>query len=217
VETIPTGVDLQYFVWNPPAGTKRVVFTGSMDWLANVDGIEWMMAEAWPQVAAAVAEAEMVVIGKAPPDRLLKRAEALPRWRFAGRVPDIRPYLAGADAYVIPLRIGGGTRIKAFEAMAAGVPVVSTALGVEGLGIEPHRHYLCADDATSFADALVRLLRDASIGDQLSRHARAHVEAHCSDEAVARRFEAICHRAASRRTTGAVERDDPQTVARPTS
>jgi len=192
VQTIPTGVDLDYFAWHPPDRTRRVVFTGSMDWLANSEGIEWMMSEVWPRVSATVPEAEMLVIGKAPPERLVARAARLRCWRFLGRVPDIRTLIEGADAYVIPLRIGGGTRIKAFEAMAAGVPVVSTSLGVEGLGVEAGEQFLCGDDAQTFADALIRLLNEHELGRALSERARAFVLRHCSNDAVAARFEEIC-------------------------
>jgi len=197
VITIPTGVDLDYFSFAPPKGERRVVFTGGMDWPANIDGIGWMMSEVWPTVRAQVPNARMSVIGKNPPSHLMRRAAGLSGWEFTGRVPDIRPLMSGADAFAIPLRIGSGTRIKAYEAMAAGVPVVSTSIGVEGLQVQDGRHYLCADAAPDFAKALVRLLREREEGVRLATAARQRVEACASQHAVAELFERICWSAAT--------------------
>jgi glycosyltransferase involved in cell wall biosynthesis len=178
VITIPTGVDLDYFPFVLPKGERRVVFTGGMDWPANIDGIEWMMSEVWPTVRAQIPNARMSIIGKKPPAHLVRRAAGLPGWEFTGRVPDVRPLMAGADAFAIPLRIGSGTRIKAYEAMAAGVPVVSTTIGVEGLQVEQDRHYLRADAATDFAGTGAALsdrgegMRWQPLPAGTSRHAR---------------------------------------------
>ncbi|NWG92407.1 MAG: glycosyltransferase, partial [Parvularculaceae bacterium] len=133
--TIPTGVDPEFFSYAPPRpdGPPQIVFTGSMDWKANQDGLSWFMDEVWPLVAARRPDASFAVIGKNPPRAMTEAAAAKGlAWRFTGFVDDVRDHARGT-AYAIPLRVGGGTRIKAFEAMAMGVPVVSTALGVEGL------------------------------------------------------------------------------------
>ncbi len=204
VEVIPTGVNVGYFGYTAPAAAPRVVFTGSMDWLANVDAMRWFRDEIWPLVAARHPAATMTVIGRNPPAELTR---VLPDgWCFTGRVDDIRPAAQGAAAFVIPLRIGGGTRIKAYEAMAMGIPVVSTSVGIEGLDVEPGRHFLRADGAADFAAALVRLLEDPPLGQRLAVEARRHVEAHCSNEAVARRFVAICERVAARSPAPATAR-----------
>jgi glycosyltransferase involved in cell wall biosynthesis len=193
VRVIPTGVDLDYFGYNAPQADARVVFTGSMDWLANVDGVEWFMDEIWPRVLEHVPHASMTVVGRTPPDRLAAKAHAQgARWTFTGYVDDVRPHVRGASAFVIPLRVGGGTRIKAFEAMAMGIPVVSTSVGVEGLALEVGRHYLCADTNAEFAAAVVRLLEDPSTGRELASAARAHVETHFSNREAGRVFERIC-------------------------
>ena len=190
VRTIPTGVDLDYFTWSPPAMSKRIVFTGSMDWPANRDGIEYFMQQVWPQVVARVPDAAVRVIGRSPPAGLVARA---PRnWEFTGFVDDVRPHAAGAALAIIPLRVGGGTRIKAYEAMALGIPVVSTSIGVEGLPVSDGEHYLCADDAAAFAGAVVRLLGDSTLAGTLSRQARALVESRYSNKKVAKVFESIC-------------------------
>jgi glycosyltransferase involved in cell wall biosynthesis len=151
------------------------------------------MDEVWPRIVAAMPDAAMTVVGRKPPADLVERARSRGlRWTFTGRVDDIRPHVRSAAAYVIPLRVGGGTRIKAFEAMAMGVPVVSTSIGIEGLELEAGHHFLQADSAEALARELVRLLTDEALGRTLARTARAHVESKFSNAAVARVFEQIC-------------------------
>jgi glycosyltransferase involved in cell wall biosynthesis len=197
-EVIPTGVDVDFFAYTPPGDSQVIAFTGSMDWLANIDGVDWFLEQVWDRVAREVPGARFRVIGRNPPAFLTAKARAkgLP-WDFTGFVDDVRPHVRGCSAYVIPLRVGGGTRLKAFEAMAMGCPVVSTSIGVEGLPLEPDRHYLRADAAPAFAAALVRLLRDAGLRERIAREARRHVEDRFSYLNVAKVFEAICDRTAS--------------------
>jgi len=192
VDTIPTGVDLNYFPFRSQGEPGRVVFTGSMDWLANQDGIEFFLDEIWPRVCAQRDDASMSVVGRAPPERLMQRARQVPGLEFTGFVDDVRPYMHRASAYVIPLRVGGGTRLKVFEAMASGCPVISTAIGVEGLGLEDGVHYLEADSSEEFAAATVRVLDDPDLAQRLARAARRFVEDNASNSLVARRFEQIC-------------------------
>jgi glycosyltransferase involved in cell wall biosynthesis len=209
VEVIDTGVDLAFYGFAPaeaaasvaPAG-GTVVFTGAMDWRANIDGIAFLMDEVWPLVVRARPEANAVIVGRNPPAELVDRAKqrAL-AWQFTGFVDDIRPYVAEGHVYVIPLRVGSGTRIKAFEAMAMGRPVVSTTIGVEGLDVTPGEHYLAADTAEDFAAAILRLLDDPALRERLAQAARARVEARFSWSHVARQFEAICLRALDARRT----------------
>ena len=203
LETIDTGVDLEFYAFQPAeaapdTGPKggTIVFTGAMDWRANIDGIAFLMDEVWPLVLAVRPEARALVVGRNPPEDLVGRARALGfAWRFTGFVDDIRPYVAEANVYVIPLRVGSGTRIKAFEAMAMGRPVVSTTVGVEGLDVTHEHHYLAADTAADFAAAILRLLDEPARREQLARAARARVEERFSWSHVARQFEAICLRA----------------------
>ena len=198
VRTIPTGVDLDFFRWQQPGDLSQVIFVGSMDWLANQDGIQFFMRDVWPRVIEAVPDAKMKVVGRSPPSSLVREA---PRssWSFTGFVDDVRPHVMGSAVAVIPLRVGGGTRIKAYEAMAMGIPVVSTSIGVEGLPVEPGRHFLCADDSGTFAAAVIRLLREPDLRAQLSRRARDFVESNFSNREVARIFESICSDAARKR------------------
>lgn len=194
---IPTGVDLDFFSWSEPGATSTetsptVVFTGSMDWMANIDGIEFFIDEVWPAVVAREPRARLLVVGRNPPASLVNRLRKSPNIELTGFVDDVRPYVRSSRAFVIPLRVGGGTRIKAFEAMAMGCPVVSTAIGMEGLEVEPDVHYLCSDTATAMSDSILRLLRDGELCLRLARTARQLVENRFSHRAAATVFERIC-------------------------
>lgn len=172
---IPTGVDLDFFAWQAPTdGSPVVVFTGSMDWEANVDGIRFYIEEVWPLVRAKVPDAQLRVVGKNPPPSLVQRN--VPGVSFTGFVDDVRDHARDAQAFVIPLRVGGGTRIKAFEAMAMGLPVVSTSIGIEGLDVDHGVHFLRADGTEELANATCRLLADGALRSKLSRAARELVE-----------------------------------------
>jgi polysaccharide biosynthesis protein PslH len=116
-----------------PPRTADLVFVGSMDWLPNVDGIEWFIGEVLPLIARERPDCSLAIVGRNPPPSLQALAARNPRIRVTGTVPDIRPYLWGAATSIVPLRIVGGTRLKIYAAMAGSVPVVSTVVGTEGL------------------------------------------------------------------------------------
>lgn len=200
VFTIPTGVDLDYFRYAPcrtapPDEGGRIVFSGSMDWSANVDGVRYFMDEVWPRMIAVRPRLTMVVIGHSPPRALIQAAaERRFAWEFTGFVDDVRVHSAGAHVYAIPLRVGGGTRIKAFEAMAMGCAVVSSSIGIEGLPVVSGKHFLVADTPTAFADAVLGLLDDTAARNALSERARALVEQRFSHRAAAAAFETACLR-----------------------
>jgi glycosyltransferase involved in cell wall biosynthesis len=150
------------------------------------------MNEVWPVIAAARPETSFTVVGKNPPQAMIEAARSRRlNWRFTGYVDDIREH-ARAAAYVIPLRVGGGTRIKAFEAMAMGSPVVSTSLGVEGLPVTAGEHYLEANAPGDLARSVLRLLADASLRRTLAANARRLVEKNFSHRAAAKIFEQHC-------------------------
>jgi glycosyltransferase involved in cell wall biosynthesis len=193
---IPTGVDLDFFAYCPPVcdtENLNIVFTASMDYHPNIDAIRWFMDECWPDIARAEPRATVMVVGRNPDPRLLRTAadRKLP-WTFTGFVEDVRPYVGNATVYIIPLRIGGGTRIKAYEAMAMGRPVVSTSIGLEGLPVEADRHYLPGDSPQAFAQSVLRLLRDPALQARIAANARHLVETQFSASVVARAFERIC-------------------------
>lgn len=204
VEAIPTGVDLDRFAWRPQqqidaAHPPTVVFTGSMDWDANIDGVHHFVTEALPLIRAQIPDVRFMVVGRHPPPSLLALARAHPEVTFTGYVDDVRPYVHAAHVFVIPLRVGGGTRIKAFEAMAMGCPVVSTSIGIEGLDITPETHCLVRESASEQADAVVALLREPLQRERLSRDARECVEQRFGHRVAAEVFERICLDALKRR------------------
>jgi glycosyltransferase involved in cell wall biosynthesis len=191
VPRIDTGVDLDFYRFQPPRPhAATVVFSGAMDSRSNIDGIEFLRRDVWPHMPAS---AHMCVIGRNPPaDLVAKTKQANPTWQFTGTVDDIRPHLAAGDVAAIPLRVGSGTRLKAFEAMAMGLPVVSTTLGVEGLGLQPGRHYIAADTAPDFATALTALLGDYDKRQELAARGRALLVERFGWDRIAKQFEAIC-------------------------
>lgn len=190
---IPTGVDTDFFDCRPPESDSQVVFCGSMDWMANVDGIEYFFDRVWPLIRQRVPRARMKVVGRTPPAGLVQRiCSAAPEWEFTGFVDDVREHVGGSAAFVIPLRIGGGTRIKAFEAMAMGVPVVSTSIGMEGLAVEDGRHFLCADTPEEMASSIIRLLEACDLRREISGAARQLVVEKYGYRRVAEIFERIC-------------------------
>lgn len=198
VSPIPTGVDLDFFDFAPPQPAAseqggKLVFTGSMDWAANIDGMQFFIREVWPLVLQRRPQARFEAVGRSPPAALLKLAQEVPGVHFTGRVEDVRPHVRDAQAFVIPLRVGGGTRIKAFEAMAMGCPVVSTALGVEGLDVHHGEHLLIRDDPVQFAEAVLELLAQPARARSLAHAARERVQASFGHRAAAAVFEGICH------------------------
>jgi sugar transferase (PEP-CTERM/EpsH1 system associated) len=175
VSVVPTGVDTEYFTPAPEdRQSKRIVFTGSMDWLPNADAVTFFCLEILPLIRREEPDVTFTIVGRSPTPAVRRLAEDR-GVEVTGRVEDIRPYLAASSVYVVPLRIGGGTRLKIFEAMAAGRAVVSTAIGAEGLPVEHGRHLLLADAPADFARAVVTLLRDADARATLAREARAIV------------------------------------------
>jgi glycosyltransferase involved in cell wall biosynthesis len=191
---VPTGVDLDYFQSVPRSASSvpTVVFMGSMDWYANVDGVTWFAEAVWPLVQRQMPQARFVVVGRKPPPEILALATSGRNIEVTGTVPDVRPFLRGADVIVVPLRIGGGTRLKIYEAMAAEVPVVSTRIGAEGLSVVDGRHVLLADSAEDTASQVLKVLRSPVLAADLARNALEEVARPCSWAAAAEIFETAC-------------------------
>ena len=169
---VPTGVDTEYFSpTNAGAQGKHLVFTGSMDWLPNEDGMLYFCSEILPRIRHAEPDVTFSIVGRAPTPAV-RRLAADRGVEVTGRVDDVRPHVARGAVYIVPLRIGGGTRLKIFEAMALGKAVVSTTVGAEGLPVTAGRDILLADDPAQFAAAVVHLLRDADARQRLGAAAR---------------------------------------------
>jgi glycosyltransferase involved in cell wall biosynthesis len=197
VFAIPTGVDAEYFSpQEGPVEANSLVFTGSMDWLPNEDAILFFAREILGEIKRHIPNVRLTVVGRNPSRRLLSALRRYPEIEVVGWVKDIRPFVSRHALYIIPLRIGGGTRIKAYEAMAMGKTMVSTRVGVEGLPVVDGRHLLLADEAHSFATAVVELLRNHEKRKQMEATARDFVRHNFSWAKVARVFADICRQVA---------------------
>jgi glycosyltransferase involved in cell wall biosynthesis len=170
---IPNAADVEYYrprPTDPPSDGRTVVYFGLLSTIPNIDGVVHFLRDIWPRIAEASTQARFKIIGGRPPPSLL--ALAGPRVELTGFVPDLRPHLAAAAAVVVPLRLGGGTRLKIVEAMAMGKAIVSTTLGAEGIDAIPGRDILIEDQPAAFADAVYRLLAEPGLAAHIGRSAR---------------------------------------------
>lgn len=189
VHVVQTGVDTSYFT--PMPGNERrahLVFTGSMDWLPNEDGMLYFVREILPRIRQVEPEVTLSIIGRAPTPAVKRLAEEN-GIQVTGRVDDVRPHVAKGDVYVVPLRIGGGTRLKIFEAMSMAKAVVSTTVGAEGLPVTSGRDVVIADEPARFAEAVVHLIRDEGARRRIESAARQLVVEKYDWAAVAQDFE----------------------------
>jgi sugar transferase (PEP-CTERM/EpsH1 system associated) len=186
---IPTGVDLDYFQPMPVEEiANSLVFTGSMDWLPNEDGIAYFVDAILPLIKQQHPEVSLEVVGRSPSRKLQALAEKEKTARLTGWVEDIRPFVARGQVCIVPLRIGGGTRLKIFEAMAMAKAVVSTSVGAEGLPVRHGENILLADTPDDFARSVMSLLRDSNQRKRLGTSARALVQERYSWPRVAESF-----------------------------
>ena len=198
IRAIGTGVDTTDFHPNGAVeAPASLVFTGSMDWYPNEDAIMYFIAEILPELRREVPGLSLAVVGRDPAERL-RAACAAAGVQVTGTVADVRPHVAEAAVYVVPLRIGGGTRLKIFEALAMGKAVVSTRVGAEGLPIVPGEHFLQADSPADFTQAVVTLLKDPDRRRALGQAGRRLVEERYSWTQVTRQFEVHCEEVVAR-------------------
>lgn len=194
---VPNGVDTEAV--RPGAvrgdyGSASLVFAGTLDYRPNIDALRWFVAEALPLVRRRRPDARLLIVGRAagPAVQALHDGEAV---ELVGEVPDVRPYIDGSAVYVVPMRIGGGSRLKLLEALAMEAPVVSTPMGAEGVeGLRHGEQLLLADRPDAFAEAVLRLIGDPALGEQLGRAGRAHVVAHYDWQTIIPRLEAAYER-----------------------
>jgi polysaccharide biosynthesis protein PslH len=196
VSSVPTGVDVDFFRPSgesgaAPARAREIVFTGSMDWMPNEDGLGWFTADILPRIRARIPDATLAIVGRNPTARIRALA-ALPGVEVTGTVPDIRPFLERCAVVIVPLRVGGGTRLKIYEAMAMEKAIVSTTIGAEGLPVTDAADIRIADDAASFADAVVQLLANPGDATRLGRAAAAMVRERFGWTQAAARFAEVC-------------------------
>ncbi len=182
-------------------GPPTILHLGTMFWPPNVEGVLWFASEVLPRVRKVVPQARFAIVGKNPPQEVVALGKADPLIEVTGYVADPTPYLAAADAFIVPLHAGGGMRVKILDAWMRGLPVVSTAIGAEGIEVRDGENILLTsttDDAEreafAFAVATIRLLTEPGLNQALRRNGRAWVEARYSWQAVYERIDAVYDR-----------------------
>jgi glycosyltransferase involved in cell wall biosynthesis len=190
VDDVPTGVDTLYYKPDEsiPRRPSNLVFTGSMDWLPNEDAIRWFTDAVLPLIRKSKPDLTVTVVGRNPSPALVELGKRDAAVEVTGRVDDVRPYMDRAAAYIVPIRIGGGTRLKIYEAMAMEQPIISTTVGAEGLPLVDGKHLLLADTAESFAAAVTRVLEDPGLARQLGASAASLVRERFGWKGVTDRF-----------------------------
>lgn len=207
VSWVPTGVDTEYFhvATNNVVEPHNLVFTGSMDWLPNEDAMQYFIKDILPLIKNTIPDVTLTVVGRRPYPSLVDLSKKDAAITVTGRVDDVRPYMERAAVYIVPLRIGGGTRLKIFEAMAMGKSLVSTTVGAEGLPVKSGRDLILADSPESFAGAVIQLLQNKDMARELGEQAARLVRQSFSWTNAAEKFAEVCHRAARQRVTARQE------------
>ena len=191
VSEIGTGVDVEYFTPAvESAPVADLVFVGSMDWMPNIDGVTFFVDDILPLIRKERPDCTVAIVGRTPPPPIAKLPETDAGVLVTGTVPDVRPYLWGSKVSIVPLRIGSGTRLKIYEAMAARMPVVSTMIGAEGLHVNPPHDIRIGDTPAEFATQCLDLLNDADARESVGNAAWELVASKFSWEQVTREFEA---------------------------
>jgi polysaccharide biosynthesis protein PslH len=196
VQVVPNGVDEQYF---SPVSTElqsgSMVFTGSMDWRPNQDGVRYFIEEVFPLILQKTPSATFTIVGRKPPLWLVELAERTNGVTVTGTVDDVRPYIARSALYVVPLRVGGGSRLKILEAFAMNKIVLSTSVGAEGLDVEENVHILLRDTAEALADTACQILADQERFARLGAAGRNLILQHYTWDAIARVMDNLWERA----------------------
>jgi polysaccharide biosynthesis protein PslH len=201
VSHVPTGVDTAFF--RPAGGVERrsrnMVFTGSMDWMPNEDAMTWFCGEILPRIRRSLPEATLTIVGRKPSATVKALASDSAGVEVTGSVPDVRPYIERADLFIVPIRIGGGTRLKIFEAMGMERAVLSTPVGAEGLPLVDGENGRLEETADGFARAAIELLRDPERSRALAANAARLVRDRFGWDAVATQFAETCASVVARR------------------
>jgi len=214
VSTVPTAVDTDFFRPREEAAIpKRLVFVGSMDWEPNEDGILWFCRDIYPLIRKQMPGVTLNVVGRNPSSKLQRVVSGDSSVQITGWVPDIRPHLAQAEVVVVPLRVGGGTRIKIPEAMAMGKPVVSTPLGAEGLPFRDGNELCIAEEPEQFSRKVLELLDNITLRTSIEQTARDQVVAGYGWIAAVDRLEQTLLRVTSSTLTGmTIQQDQTHSV-----
>ena len=198
-EVIDNGVDTGYF---KPAKSetesRMVVFTGSMDWRPNQDAAVFFVNEILPRVKSRIPEITAYFVGRNPPQHI-KALEKAGGVKITGTVDDVRPYIARAGLYIVPLRIGGGSRLKILEALAMEKAVISTSVGAEGLKVTDGENIIIADGPESFAGAIIENLKNDEYCRQIGRAGKKLVEIHYRWESLGMKLNAYIEKIISKK------------------
>ena len=160
VDVVDNGVDIAHYqAITAKRNIRELLFLGSLDWRPNLDGVRQLLDKVFPRVLENEPQAKLTLVGRHPPRWLTERASATPQVELCANVPDVRPYLARAGMMVVPLRIGGGSRLKILEAFASGLPVVATSVAAEGLRVVPGKDLQIANSVDAMATAITNWLR----------------------------------------------------------
>lgn len=190
-DVVSNGVDLGYFTNTSPEIKKHLlVYVGQMNWQPNIDAVVYFLKEMYPRIKADVSDVSFSIVGSNPPEAIKKLAQENGA-KTTGYVPDTRPIVSQAEVFVVPLRIGGGTRLKILEAMAMGKAIVSTSIGCEGIGAEHEKNILIADSQEDFAKSVIRIFNDTTLRDNLGVAARKFVEKNYSWENIGQKLNTI--------------------------
>lgn len=198
VDIVENGVDTDYF--QPQSirrETNRILFLGSLDWRPNLDAVRQMLKCVFPAVRAAEPSARLCLVGRNPSPALRRQIADVPGVELHGSVPDVRPYLAHCGLLVVPLRIGGGSRLKILEALACGTPVVSTRIGAEGLCLEAGRDLTVVEGIDELPPALISAIRDPKTMRTQAENGRRYVVAHYDWDRLAEQMERVWMRCAA--------------------
>ena len=189
VGSIRTGVDTEFYAPRGAAETAgSILFLGSMDWMPNVDAVQYFVRNIYPFVKSEIPDASLSVVGRSPDASVTALGDGDPSIVVTGTVPDTRVYVDRSAVAVVPMRIGGGTRIKIYEMMAMAKTVVSTSIGAEGLHYADGENILIADEPREFAKLVIKALREKEWRASIGVNARDFVASRCSWEAVAEQF-----------------------------
>jgi glycosyltransferase involved in cell wall biosynthesis len=168
-----------------------ILFLGNLSWRPNLDAVQSLLNYIFPAVKKEEPKAELWLVGSEPPSWLFRQAQEQPGVTVHGNVPDVRPFLGQCGVMAVPLRIGGGSRLKILEALACGTPVVSTKIGAEGLCLQAGKHYLEVDHIDQMAPALLSCLRNPAPGLALAEQGREVTLKHYDWDILAARLEAV--------------------------
>jgi glycosyltransferase involved in cell wall biosynthesis len=193
VTVVPNGVDLAMYlgITDQKQVENEILSVASLDWFPNIDAIEYFVNEIFPSIQKALPNIVFRIVGRRPTESLRAKLSAVPGIDFVGEVKDVRSYLDRAAVIVVPLRIGGGSRLKILEALAAGKAVVSTSVGAEGLDLNPGKDVLIADSPQDFARGVINLLLAKAARRELGANGRKLVTEKYGWNEIGRRLEAI--------------------------